>query len=32
LGPPYYLVKTDAWQLPASAREREASLLHRIKY
>jgi antirestriction protein ArdC len=24
-------VETDAWQLPASAREREAPLLHRIK-
>src|SRR5262249_28565065 len=31
LGPPYYLVETDAWQLPASAREREAPLLHRIR-
>src|SRR5262249_7395562 len=26
-----FLVETDAWQLPASAREREAPLLHRIK-
>src|SRR5215472_16533431 len=30
-GPPFSLVETDAWQLPASAREREAPPLHRIK-
>jgi hypothetical protein len=30
LGPPYYLVETDTSQLPASAKEREAPLLHRI--
>jgi hypothetical protein len=29
-GPPFFLVETDALQLPASAREREAPLLHRI--
>jgi len=31
LGASLCLVETDALQLPASAREREAPLLHRIK-
>src|SRR6266851_1333630 len=32
IGASLYLVETDASQLPASAREREAPLLHRIKF